>query len=58
MDFFPTVAKITGAEIPKGTVLNGLDISDILTGKKNNVIDREKKTMWRGGNFYFYLNQN
>ncbi len=33
MDLLPTLAKIAGAEVPKDRVIDGLDISGILTGK-------------------------
>ncbi len=32
LDLFPTLAKLSGAEIPGGLVMDGLDISDLLTG--------------------------
>lgn len=35
MDWFPTIAKITGSSIPKGLVIDGLDISKVLTDKGN-----------------------
>lgn len=35
MDWFPTIANITGSSIPKGLVIDGLDISKVLTNKGN-----------------------
>ena len=35
MDWFPTIANITGSSIPKGLVIDGLDISKVLTDKGN-----------------------
>lgn len=35
MDWFPTIAKITGSSIPKDLVIDGLDISKVLTDKGN-----------------------
>jgi arylsulfatase A len=35
MDWFPTIANITGSAIPKGLVIDGLDISKVLTNKGN-----------------------
>lgn len=32
LDLFPTLANLSGAEIPEGLVMDGLDISDLLTG--------------------------
>ena len=34
MDWFPTIANITGSSIPKGLVIDGLDISKVLTDKE------------------------
>jgi len=35
MDWFPSIAKITGSSIPKDLVIDGLDISKVLTDKGN-----------------------
>ena len=35
MDWFPTIANITGSSIPKGLVIDGLDISNVLNDKGN-----------------------
>lgn len=35
MDWFPTIANITGSSIPKGLVIDGFDISKVLTDKGN-----------------------
>lgn len=34
VDWLPTIATITKSKIPKGTLLRGVDVSDILFGKK------------------------
>ena len=34
MDLFPTLAKIVGGEVPKDRVIDGVDISEFLLGKK------------------------
>jgi len=34
MDLFPTLARIAGGEIPKDRVIDGVDISEFLLGKK------------------------
>lgn len=47
VDWLPTLAALAGAAIPEGTLLRGFDISDILLGKKNNVITRDKPLFWR-----------
>ena len=36
MDLFPTIAKITGSKIPKGRVIDGIDMSDFFLGKTNS----------------------
>lgn len=33
MDLFPTLARITGAQVPEDRVIDGIDVSDFLTGK-------------------------
>lgn len=49
VDFLPTVMSLTGSIIPTGTLLRGVDVSDILHGEKNHVTLREKPILWRGG---------
>ena len=34
MDLYPTLAKIAGGEVPKDRVIDGVDVSDFLLGKK------------------------
>lgn len=40
MDFFPTIAKLTDAEVPKDRIIDGIDISDLLVGKYHPKPDR------------------
>ena len=37
MGLLPTFAKLSGVDLPKDRILDGMDISDILFGKKNMV---------------------
>lgn len=37
IDLLPTIAKIAGAKVPEDRVLDGLDISDIIHGKSNEL---------------------
>lgn len=48
MDFLPTFARLTGADLPKDRVLDGVDISDLLFSKANKVRDI----------IYYYINDN
>jgi len=48
MDFLPTFAKLSGAELPKDREFDGTDISDLLFSKTDKV--REM--------IYYYINQN
>ncbi len=48
MDLLPTFAKLSGAGLPKDITLDGMDISDVLLGKKNNARNM----------IYYYINEN
>ena len=48
MDILPTFAKLSGADLPKDRILDGMDISDLLFGKKDKVRNM----------IYYYINQN
>lgn len=48
MDLLPTFAKLSGADLPKDRILDGMDISDILFGKKNMVRNM----------IYYYINES
>lgn len=48
MDLLPTFAKLSGADLPKDRILDGMDISDLLFGKKDKTRDI----------VYYYINQN
>lgn len=48
MDLLPTFAKLSGAALPKDRVLDGMDISDLLLGKKDKVRNM----------IYYYINAN
>lgn len=37
IDLLPTIATLAGAELPSGRVIDGLDISEILSGKKESL---------------------
>lgn len=39
MDFLPTFAKLSGAALPKDVILDGVDISDLLFSRKDEVRD-------------------
>jgi arylsulfatase A-like enzyme len=41
MDWFPTLATFAGVEVPKDRVLDGRDLSALLTGKTDTVADAE-----------------
>ena len=47
MDFYPTIAKIAGADLPAGQAMDGVDISELLL-KGRSVEDRT--VFWRRGN--------
>lgn len=49
VDWLPTVMSIAGVSIPEGTLLRGVDVSDILHGERNHITVREKPLLWRGG---------
>jgi arylsulfatase A-like enzyme len=49
VDYFPTIAALSGNPIPTGTVLRGGDISDIWHGKVNHKTLRDKPIFQRGG---------
>jgi arylsulfatase A len=48
MDILPTIVNLSGAEIPIDRVLDGVDITDVLFNKKDNVRDI----------VYYYINAN
>ncbi|MHB1179923.1 MAG: sulfatase-like hydrolase/transferase, partial [Daejeonella sp.] len=48
MDLLPTFAKLSGATLPKDRILDGMDISDLLFGKKDKVRNM----------IYYYINAN
>ena len=48
MDLLPTFAKLSGADLPKDRILDGMDISDLLFGKKDKVRNM----------IYYYINSN
>jgi arylsulfatase len=35
MDLFPTLARVSGGEVPRDRVIDGVDMLDFLLGKKN-----------------------
>ncbi len=37
MDWYPTLATLAGIEVPSGRVLDGRDLSDLLTGKTDEI---------------------
>ena len=47
IDLLPTIAKLTGAKVPKDRVIDGLDISEVFHGKQK-ALDRP---------FFFYQHQ-
>ena len=47
IDLYPTIAKITGAEIPTDRVIDGVDLSDVFHGKQHE-LDRP---------YFFYQHQ-
>ena len=51
VDFLPTVMALAGVGVPPAAAagLRGVDVSDVLHGKVNDKIDREKALLWRGG---------
>lgn len=48
MDLLPTFAKLSGADLPKDVVLDGFNMEDLLTGKK----ERTRELV------YYYINEN
>ncbi|GAC1427943.1 MAG: sulfatase [Flavisolibacter sp.] len=48
MDLLPTFAKLSGTDLPKDRVLDGMDISDLLFGRKDKVRNI----------IYYYINAN
>lgn len=48
MDLMPTFASLTGAELPKDRVLDGMNIAPILFNRKDHIRDL----------IYYYINQN
>lgn len=48
MDLLPTFAKLSGVALPKDRMLDGMDISDLLFGKKDKVRNM----------IYYYINEN
>ena len=50
LDIMPTFARLAGAEIPRGRVIDGLDQSALVTGKT----DRSVRSTF----YYYYLRNN
>jgi arylsulfatase len=51
MDLFPTLAKIVGGEVPKDRVIDGVDISEFLLGKKKKSL-REGFIVYMGNDIF------
>jgi len=56
MDFFPTLATITGAKIPKDRPIDGIDQSDWLLGKKDTS-NREHLLTFIGGDWWRFTGE-
>lgn len=50
LDLLPTIAAITGAEVPKDRILDGYDLSPVLFGKGKS--PRQEMFYWRGDQLF------
>lgn len=51
MDLFPTLAKIAGGKVPDDRIIDGIDMSDFLLGKKKKS-GRESVIVYMGNDIY------
>ena len=49
VDWLPTIAALAGAPVPAGTLLRGVDVSHIWSGKAHHATTRAAPLIWRGG---------